>query len=1201
MNNLKTISVNFIIPEQQPIRIALEFEKLKIGRAIEQGKWRSFYEGTYLPDYQPVVVEVLNSLKGAPIIEIERFNTRAKNLAILNHPNISKILTHGEKDGLYYIAIEKEADVLLADHLSKGDYLPPIEATRLVLDMAYGLKAIHDLGFVHGNLRPTNIIFNEYGQVKMRNLFQFRQEKDFLLELVARRPHYVSPEHIRMNTVDSRSDQYMLGLMYYHILTGSPPYDATDVREIWRSHMEGELPELPENLKKIPRLDDVIKTLLAKNPKRRYPNDNALIATLENLEDALMLERDATPHNSNEHAPNPAKTKDKSKNSSLNAHEKVVPRRWNKGNACMLHSTPKTRRNVASSSEIISMLLISVVALLMISVIVLFWFRFGIDPHQDKSIRTQADAGRKVLIRTFKEMEAERLGKLESNGAYKKEFLVPKKANDATTHSANVLALTPKPNAILENQDQVSLEVRQLNAKLAILKSCLTLPKSESVPRIEAFLEDSDDKIRLIANQVIRDIKGGVLITADDLATAWVPLVDKVIDGKTVDQWLFALKKLSDQSDPQSVAIIKEAIEHDNEEVRHLALKMMALLKFEDFSEILLRQIKLRPLDRHLDDYSEHLKEEHIANLKTHTLNVNAREAVHLLPFWGKCGAVSTNFLGEMFKKRLDMSLPIALELAGMGYKGRELLIMTLNENPADIICNSALDALREVELDAVSLNRLEAIYGKLSAENNLYLSAILSSKGRVLEKAIYEPYEYKALMSLENFPKHPSHVELESIFLQLNRGNLELDLKILKILSSTGPLGSVYIGKLLRGKFPMELKRSAIDFIVDIPSPSSMALLLDVASDSQSRSELVKDIKKVIAKLGSKIMPVVINNEKLTAQEKMEYLQYSISESNSIVLIDILNQCSEADARRAIQVLLDAYPLVQGCFNTLLGGIKNSHSLQFLLNGLSSCGGEGGIVGTIDLVNSEDEFLSSDAIKSLKQRLSGDREEWHKAISLVNNPKIKAKMIANLTKVNPKLDMIVDEYIGFPDENCRKALIEKMKQLKCEPSLSVFNRLVLESHASIKEDLVKYLFSFEPPHAISLVWGREHLSSTAKKKIAQNLLDLSVNKKQISMLIDSLHEPYQLDIRLAIMRFLVSLDKDILDSLYVQLKEGDAATEKLFFDGMALIGPKSTAFLLKKLEGAKSSYLRNAIETVLKQNKIKYALNTKTGQYIVQ
>ena len=1185
----------------------MKFEKLNIGKAIELGKWRSFYEGTFIPDSQAVVVEVLNSLKGAPSIEIERFKTRAKNLATLNHPNISKMLTHGEEKGVYYIAIEKEADLLLADHLSKGDYLPPIEATRLVLDMANGLKSIHDLGFVHGDLRPTNIIFNENGQVKMRNLLQFRQEKDFLLELLSRRPHYVSPEHIRMVTVDSRSDQYALGLMYYNILTGSPPYDAKDIRDIWRKHLEGELPQLPKELKKITGLEEFIKTLLAKKPKERYPDDATLITALENIEDALMLEEDATPDNSEADTSRLLKTKDKPKASGnsanaksanlKNAHGKADPRHWRTGNTNILHSTPKPRRNVASSSENKSLLLISGIALLMMGVIVFFWIKVGIDPHQDKSNKTNAASASKVPNKTLAEMDAQKLKQLELSEAYKKDFLAAKKAKEAASLSANGLALTPKSNAILEPQDQASLEVRQREAKLAIIKSCLTLPKNESIPRIEALLEDSDDKVRLIANQVLRDIKGGIFMTAEDLAK----VVEEVTEPRTVEEWLLGLKKLSDKSDLQSIAIIKEAVEHDNDEVRHLALEMLSLLNLADFSEILLRHIKLRPMDRHLEAYSHQLKDEHIQNLKMHTLNINAREAVYLLSYWGKRGASSISFLGDMFKKRLDLSLPLAMELAGMGVVGRELLIKTLSENPADVICNSTLVALREVELDAASLTTLEAIYGKLSLENNLYLSAILSSKGRVLEKAKNEPYEFKALVALEDFPRHPSNVELESIFLQLNMGNSDLDLKILKILSSTGQLGTGFLGKLLRGKFPMELKRSAIDFIAEFPSPSSMALLLDVASDIQTRSELVKDIKIVITKLGTKMMPVVIQNEKLSVKEKMEYLLQTISESNAIVLVDILNNCSESEARKGMQILLDAYPLVQGCFNTLLVGVKSLHSLQFLLDGLASCGGAGGIDGTIDLVNSKHEILSSEAMKSLKQRLSGDREEWHKAISLANEPKIKAKMISNLTKGNPELEKIIDEYIDFPEETCRKALIEKLQLLKYEPKLSILNRLVLEANVSLKGDLVKYIFSFEPPHAIALAWGRENLSSSAKKKIAQNLIDLSVNKEKITMLINSLREPYQLEIRLAIMRFLVSLDKDILETIFVQLKEGDVTSEKLFYEGIAQIGPKSTAFLLKKLEVAKSSYLRDAIESVLKKQKVKYVLNPQTGQYIVQ
>ena len=1168
----------------------LKFDQLQIGKAIERGDWHSFYEGIYIPEARPVVVEVLNSLKGAPQIDIERFKSRAKNLALINHPNISRMLTHGEKKGQYYIAMEKESDVRLADHLSNGDYLPPIEATRLVLDMAYGLKAIHDLGFVHGDLRPTNILFNDNGQVKLRNIFQFRQEKEFLLELVSRRPHYVSPEHIRMETLEFPSDQYTLGVMYYQILTGCPPYDASDRSDIWRKHMEGDIPELPMDLKKIAGLSEVIKTLLAKRPKYRYPDDDAMISALEDIEDILMMEVNDLSRGHKESLSPRVPPKDKAKTLRAHGPSGVTPRNWKKGSATMLHVSPSQRKAAASASETKSMLLISGGALLAIGAIVSIWINVGIDPNQDKQKKSPLNMASKVALQTSKEADKEKM-----------RPTVTQKANHGSAISANGLAITPKSNESLSPEDLQNKATRQREEKLAILKSSINKPKNIALSQVEAFLEDADDKIRLIANQVYRDLKGGTMMTEEDLAKVWTKEVEKIAVPQDVQQWLATLKKCAENADPQSDQLIREAVENEDEKVRHLALRLMSARKFADFSEVLLRQLKLRPWDRSLDTYGDQLQDQALAELKTFTLTGDARFAVNLLAFWGKRGASSLNLLGELLKKRMDLSLPLALELAGMGEAGRELLIKTLIENPADSICNSAMVALREVDLPPASLARLEVLYGKLSVENNLYLSALLSSRGRSLEKAKNEPSEFKVLIALEDLSKNPTAVELDSIFAQLNMGNRDLDLKILKVLTTAGPLGTGYLGKVIGGKYPMELKRPVIDSIVEHPSSSSMALLLELACDSQTRGELVKDMKLAITKLGSKVLPILVQNEKVPAKDKIEFLVPMLTESNAAILVEILDHCGEVEARRAIQALLDAYPLAQGCYNTLLREVKNPKSLQFLLKGLSSRGGEGGIDGTISLLNDKDEVLSADAYLSLKQRLIGDREEWHKAISTVNDPKLKAKMISNLTSGNPNMLSIAADYIGFPDENCRKVLIEKLHQIKYSPTLPILNRLILEDNLTIKGDLVKYIFSLDQPHPVALVWGRENLSNTAKKKIAPKLTDLSVDKVQIGSLVMALEEPYQLELRLGIMRYLLSLDKDVSEALLKQLKEGDSSSVKLFREGMILLGSKSTAFLLKKLDAAKSAFLRDEIEFVLKQQKVNYVLNPQTGKYIVQ
>ena len=1137
------------------------------------------------------------------------------------------MLTHGEKEGLYYLAMEKVSEVRLVDHLANGDYLPPLEATRLVLDIAYGIKAIHDLGFVHGDLHPTNIAFTDYGQVKLFNILKFRQEKEYLLELVSQRPHYVSPEHIRMETLGFPSDQYTLGIMYFQLLTGRPPYDASDIRDIWRKHMEEDLPTLPMDLCKVEGLDEFIKTLLSKRPKYRYPDDDTLIEALESIEDILAhKEEGVSPHNISsllfEHVNGPvspitvdARTKSilatsqkdevytnalqkyhgtsrpliSPKINSRDSNDYKTPRNWNRGNApvsSLLRSKPRVAPTPAKSLWVMS-------GIAILAIGGLLWLLSNKAKHQKMSSMEP-----RVIIRTFKEMEAERLGLLEANGSYKKEYLEAQKRKRPALLSSNG---TPPSTKVQSAEDQKILETRQQEEKIALIKNCLDKPKNISLPQVEVFLEDPDEKIRFLANQVYRDLKGGTLMTEEDLKKIWTRTTDTIHEPRTVDQWTSILKDFPEKDDPDTLNILKEAVNIEDEQVSQVALKLMATRKVPEFSEILSRQIKLRPWDRSLDAYSDQLKEQQLAEIKEFTLIGDAREVVNLLAFWAKRGSPFTSFLGDLLRKRLDLSLPVTLELAGMGDAGRDLLIKTLKDNPADSICNSIIAALREVELDADSLTRLEELRGKLASENNPYLSALLSSRGRPLANDKSEATEFKVLIAMEDMSKEPSAVDLENIFTQLNQGNQDLDKKIFITFSREGLSGAGFLKQVIGGKFPLELKRLAIDSIIENPSFSTITVLLESACDSESRVELVKDIKSALTKLGPNVLPVLVKNEKLSAINKVEFLLPLLTDSNVSILVELINKSSEVEARRTLQVLLDAYPMAQGCYNVLLHEVVNSKSIQFLLKGLSRYGGDGGLEGTIYLLNHKDSFLSADAYLSLKQRLIGDREEWAKAISVAMDPKIKVKMISQLTMDNPSLFSIVSEHIGCADEMVRKALIDKLNQLKFDPTLPVLNRLILEDNLAIKGELVKYIFSLERPPSLALIWGKDNLSNTAKKKMAPKLTELSENRERIHLLINTLSEPYQLELRLGVVRYLLSIGTDSSEVLFQQLKEGDPNSVKLFQEGMILIGQKATAYLLKKLVVAKSTFMRDEIELVLKRQKIKYQLDPQSGQYIVQ
>jgi serine/threonine protein kinase len=1233
----------------------LKFPQIQLGEAIGHDKWRSFYNGIFTPEAKSVIVEVLDTRRGAPQGEVDHLRYRADKLSQIQHPNISRMLAHGAEDGFVYLAIEKESDTRLADHLTNGDYLPPLEATRLVLDMAYGIKAIHELGVVHGELRPSNVLFSENGQVKLRNVFQYRPQKELMLELVSRRPHYVSPEHIRMEPLDFSSDQYALGIMYFQLLTGRPPYDSKDIKEIWKMHLEGDIPTLPMDLSDLEELEDVVRRMLAKRPKYRYVDDEHLIAALEDVEDYLMMLEEGNdsasasqskqlnagsdekisgrlgpkkprlenpkasrsspkstkstdskgPDQKAELQPSKTKTFARSSRSPKNRSDKpssrgvapTSPRAWKKGGATMLnHGKPHRSRAPETMSK--GLMLACLAAVVMIVAIVFTWINLGLGPEDSAVKEPVVASGPKFVIKTRKEFEAESLGELQENGALKQGV-------GSTQVLPNGNKAIPKPTvapALVAVEDQRTMEEKERDEKIAALKELSQKPLHISLPQIEVFLEDKDTKVRLIANQLYRDLKGGTLLSKEDIEKNWSHLdLSRNLETADTQKILASIKALVNNKEAESLKVLQDALTHEDEEVQQLAIKVMYARKDAEFPESLVKQIQVRPWDKTLYAYAEALRPQDILTLKNFTKTGDARDALGLIPFWVKNGPEGVAFLTELLSTRTELSFPLAFELAALGESGREILLNALWAHPSDQVSTSILSALRESALDKGNVMRLEMLMGQLSPDINPYLNAILASRGRSLPKEDNTPAEFKALVGLDDMSSYPTEDEISDLLQSLGLGNKDLDLKILKKISSSGDLGSKAIEQVVRGRYTLDLKRLAIDALAKNPTEASMGLMIELVADSQTRVELVKELKDNLSKLGATLLPVLVKDEKVSAKDKVELIMLIAAENSSTPLVSIVKKAGEVDARKALQALLDGYPVLKESYDALLQELSEPKAIKFLLSGLSRSGGGGGLEGSIDLLAHEDSSIRSEAFASLKQRLTGDREEWYRALKIASDPKIKTSIISHLRQNNPSLPVIIEEMISHADKSCREAILERMQQFKSEPTIGVINRLVLEDVSFVKAELIKYFFSNETPHPMALIWGQDNLSSSLKKKIGPKLTELALDKAKLEVLSGAFKEPYQLELRIAAMKFLIAQGQDIFEVLFAQVEEGDESTVKIFRQGMKALGAKVTAQLVKKLDTTRSVILKDEIEVILKEMKVNYVLDPKTGRYIVQ
>jgi serine/threonine protein kinase len=204
-----------------------------------------------------------------------RFLAQARTARRLSHPNVVRIHDAGTAAGTVYVAMEMLEGENLRSLLDRGP-LPVARAIRIAREIASGLAHAHLEGVLHGGLKPSNIIVLRSGAAKITD-FGIAQAAP----LGAGARDYASPEQLRGEPLDHRSDLFSLGVLFYEMLTGRRP-------------AEGEPPPPSELNRHVPRaLDAIVLGMLAAQPAARTPGVPVVLQELQRLEEALGLEPSA--------------------------------------------------------------------------------------------------------------------------------------------------------------------------------------------------------------------------------------------------------------------------------------------------------------------------------------------------------------------------------------------------------------------------------------------------------------------------------------------------------------------------------------------------------------------------------------------------------------------------------------------------------------------------------------------------------------------------------------------------------------------------------------------------------------------------------------------------------------------------------------------------------------------------------------------
>lgn len=232
---------------------------------------------------RPVAVKVMLREFGEDPEFVEKFRREAQSVAKLIHPNIAQVYSYGICDGLPYIAMELASGGSLYSLMNANPGKVDVtRAIKICQQVAQALQCASDQGFVHGDVKPENILLDSNGNAKLVDFGLAAMQKN--TDEIWGTPYYISPEKVQKEPIDFRADMYSLGGTLYHALTGVAPFEGADSIAVVKKRFEG-MPKKPSELRAglTPAIDDLVMKMLAFDKEDRYPSFEALLDAFKNV------------------------------------------------------------------------------------------------------------------------------------------------------------------------------------------------------------------------------------------------------------------------------------------------------------------------------------------------------------------------------------------------------------------------------------------------------------------------------------------------------------------------------------------------------------------------------------------------------------------------------------------------------------------------------------------------------------------------------------------------------------------------------------------------------------------------------------------------------------------------------------------------------------------------------------------------------
>jgi serine/threonine-protein kinase len=264
-------------------------------RKLGQGGMGQLYLAEQVSLKRKVALKILRPELAANPTALQRFEAEAKAVAQATHANIVQVYAIGQVEGLPYMALEYVEGRNLREYLERKGPPDVLQALSIMRQVAAALQRAGELGIIHRDIKPDNILLTRKGEVKVADFGLARSlvgdqaplhltQSGFTIGT----PLYMSPEQVEGKTVDPRSDIYSFGVTSYHMLAGQPPFRGEGPFEIALAHLRAAPPPLASIRPDLPEtLCAVVHKMMAKDPAQRYQTGGELLKDIGRLRESL--------------------------------------------------------------------------------------------------------------------------------------------------------------------------------------------------------------------------------------------------------------------------------------------------------------------------------------------------------------------------------------------------------------------------------------------------------------------------------------------------------------------------------------------------------------------------------------------------------------------------------------------------------------------------------------------------------------------------------------------------------------------------------------------------------------------------------------------------------------------------------------------------------------------------------------------------